>query len=126
MRSFIDPRGSTVIKLILRSPLHSLLSQQMILVSLNGSSDGQAEWKPARYLLEGQRVTFFSERAAASHLKNSAVARILLRGSEVSGQAEFITDMDAMRYGFARIYQRLANMDELVQMVMVQVPLPND
>ena len=90
--ALLNRTGNPVVRALLRSPLHPLLSRRLALISYTGRRSGR-EWTiPVGYALNGDRVTIAV--GAAEHkrwwrnLRGGAPVRVRIRGRERAGHAE--------------------------------------
>ncbi len=79
---------------LLRSPLHSLVSKHVILITLTGRKSGKTYDVPVNYARDGQRlwVTSYRQRSWWRNLVGVAPVGVLLAGQRWQGQAEAIID----------------------------------
>jgi hypothetical protein len=81
-----------LIPLILRSPLHSLLSRNLMLVTFTGRRSGRRFTIPVTYLERDEAILVFSNQRWWKNLRGGAPVTLRLRGRELSGRAEPIED----------------------------------
>jgi hypothetical protein len=90
--------GNQVIALLLRSPLHRLLSRRLTLITVTGRRSGREHTLPVSYKVNGQRLTIpvlWPERKLWwRNLRNDAPVRLRLRGEEHTGRARARVDGD--------------------------------
>lgn len=77
---FINP----VMRVLLRSPLHRLLSSSIMLVRFNGRKTGRIFVTPVRYLRDGNRVYCYSNKGTQwwRNLRNNGTAWLTVAGHE--------------------------------------------
>ena len=84
--------GNPAVSLVLRSPLHPLVSRQLALITVTGRRSGHEYTFPVGYRRQGERVTVpvgWPERKLWwRNLRGGAPVRLLIRGEHHSGQAE--------------------------------------
>lgn len=94
-----------LISLILRSPLHGLLSEHVLLVSVRGRRTGRRYTTPVGYerVNDTLYVTSQTDRTWWKNLRGGAEVALRLRGDRRDGRAEVIEDDAAVAdyvYGF--------------------------
>lgn len=83
-----------IVALILRSPLHRLLSGSVMLVKFTGRRSGRRFTTPVRYLAEDDVVRAYSNTDTQwwRNLRGGATARLLIGGEEHTYRTEVIED----------------------------------
>jgi len=81
-----------VIKAILRSPLHPLLSKMLMTLTFTGRKTGKQYTIPVGYQREGERLIVFSHHPWWKNLRGGAPVTVRLQGEERPGWAEPVTD----------------------------------
>ncbi len=78
----------------LRSPLHSLLSLNMMLITYTGSKSGQVFTVPVSYVREENTIWVISMRKRTwwRSLRGGAPITLRLRGKDIAAQAEAFAD----------------------------------
>jgi F420H(2)-dependent quinone reductase len=90
--------GNRVVRGLLRSPLHPLLSRQLALITVTGRRSGREYTLPIAYKQDGERLripVMWSERKLWwRNLSGDggAPVRVHLRGEERSGHAKLLGD----------------------------------
>ena len=99
--------------LLLRSPLHGVLSDGVLLISFSGRTSGKRYTTPINYLRDGNTLLLTTDSPWWRNLRGAPVT-LRLRGREVAARAEVVTDeaaviaaLEAMMRRFPR-YGRLA------------------
>ena len=78
---------------LLRSPVHRLLSGQVLLLTVTGRRSGRAYTFPVGYVREGDTLTILSGRHTWwKNLRGGAPVAVLLAGRQRTGRAEVIED----------------------------------
>ena len=79
--------GNEVIKVILRSALHSLFSQNTLLIAVTGPKTGHEYSLPVNYVQDGDTLYIISKRCRTwwRNLRGGKPVRIWLRGKELEG-----------------------------------------
>jgi deazaflavin-dependent oxidoreductase (nitroreductase family) len=79
---------------LLRSPLHFLVSGNMMVLTYQGRKSGQSYSTPVSYLQDGQVLTTTSNRNRKwwRNLRGGAPVNVWLRGQELRGESRAIED----------------------------------
>jgi hypothetical protein len=84
--------GNRLIAVLLRSPLHGMLSSRLALITVTGRRSGVEHTLPIMYEREGSTVTIpvmWPERKLWwRNLRGGAPVRLRLRGEDLPGRAE--------------------------------------
>ncbi len=77
---------------LLKSPLHSLMSKDVMLITFTGRRSGRSYTTPVSYVREGQTVRCFTSGGTAwwRNLRGGASVSLRIRGEEQRGHAEAI------------------------------------
>ena len=83
-----------LIVFLLRSPLHGMLSQNMMLVTVAGKKSGKRLTLPVNYLCQGGEFFTVSWRNRTwwRNLRGGGPAILFVRGQALQGEGEAITD----------------------------------
>lgn len=81
---------------ILRSPLHGMLSNRLMLLTFTGRKTGKRFTIPVGYTREGDTLTLFSGYSWWKNLRGGGSVELRLRGRERTGHAEIIEDRAAV------------------------------
>jgi deazaflavin-dependent oxidoreductase (nitroreductase family) len=83
---------NVIMKGLLESPLHPLLSRSMMVVYYTGRKSGQAYSLPIAYVQEGQTLwtVSYQERTWWRNLRGGAAVKLRWRGQVLAGQGEVI------------------------------------
>jgi deazaflavin-dependent oxidoreductase (nitroreductase family) len=111
----LRPIFNVVVKGLLRSPLHRIMSKGVLLITFQGRRSGKQYTTPASYLRDGQVVYVFSnpDRKWWRNLRGGVPVRVLIAGRAYSGTAEPV-DRDerilerAEQSPFRRLFRRIA------------------
>jgi deazaflavin-dependent oxidoreductase (nitroreductase family) len=85
-----------VFTLLLRSPLHRLLSKRLLLLSFTGRKSGKRYTIPVGYAQEGDTLLLGTESRWKANLRGGAPVTVRLKGRERRGTAEVIADEEGM------------------------------
>jgi deazaflavin-dependent oxidoreductase (nitroreductase family) len=94
---------------LLHSPLHPLLSRNLITIRVTGRNSGRVYTTPVNYVQDGRRlyVTSLRERQWWRNVRNGAPAVIRWRGRDVSVTAQVLEENEALLQELAH-YLKLA------------------
>jgi len=94
---------NSVITGVLRSPIHGMVSKNIMLITVIGRKSGKAYTLPVSYAREGDRVICSTDRIGRNwwkNLRDGAEVTLRLRGKDVTGQATLIeNDQNAIAEG---------------------------
>ncbi len=100
--SAVPPIVNRAMKFFLRSPLHGIVSKTILLIHFTGRKSGKTYTTPVSYSQSGDQVNIFTHAAWWKNLRRDTPVTLHLRGREVQGLAEPVTDdMDAIAAGLA-------------------------
>jgi hypothetical protein len=85
-----------VLALLLRSPLHGVISHSLMLLSFRGRKTGKRFIIPVGYLQRNDHLFVFSHAAWAKNFRGGAPARVRLRGEVRTGTGTVIEDAAAI------------------------------
>jgi F420H(2)-dependent quinone reductase len=88
--------GNRVVALLLRSPLHPLVSRQLALITVTGRRSGRQHTLPVGYKQSDERLTipvlWPQRKLWWRNLRDGAPVRLRLRGADRGGQAHASVD----------------------------------
>ena len=129
MMRFFNP----VIRALLRSPLHSLLSGQILLLTYTGRRSGRQYTLPVGYVRDGDALLVVSQHSELKrwwrNLRGEVPVAVLLRGELVNARADVIEDPAAVAAEVDRLIERLGAKEASRQLYMsldVVPPLTRD
>ena len=81
-------------RLLLRSPLHPLVSRSLMLISFKGRVTGRTYTTPVRYVRDGEKIRCYTSRDARwwPNLKHEPTVVLRIRGRDVRCSASVIDD----------------------------------
>lgn len=85
-----------VMKLILRSPLHGLVSDYLLLLTFHGRKSGKQYTIPLGYARQGETILLFTNYSWWKNLRGGAPVQVRLKGKTLSGHAEAVKDPQAV------------------------------
>jgi deazaflavin-dependent oxidoreductase (nitroreductase family) len=87
-----------LMKLLLRSPLHGLISDDLMLITFTGRKSGKTYTTPVGYIMmEEDTLMIFTESPWWRNLDEVPEVTLRLRGERVQGRAEIIEDPDQIK-----------------------------
>jgi deazaflavin-dependent oxidoreductase (nitroreductase family) len=103
MNKIVNP----MVRLILCSPLHSLLSETLLLITYRGRQSGTEYSLPVQYVQSGHIIYLMpgipEQKTWWRNLKEAAPVQLILRGQTLAGNAIVLkpdTDSEAIQEGF--------------------------
>ena len=101
--STIPPYINKTMKFILRSPLHSMVSKTILLITFRGRRSGNTFTTPVSYSQDGDLIYVFTHAGWWKNLGDGAPVTLRIRGRELPGKAESIVDdKEAIASGLAK------------------------
>jgi hypothetical protein len=99
--------ANPAMRMVLRSPLHGLVSGSTMLVTVKGRKSGKAYTTPVNYVREGDSITIFSLRSRTwwRNLRGGAPIALRVRGRDLRGSGE-VTATDVESVGAALLAMR--------------------
>jgi deazaflavin-dependent oxidoreductase (nitroreductase family) len=90
-------------KAILHSPLHGLMSKNVLLMTFRGRRSGKEYTTPLSYVQDGDMLLLGTQMAWHKNLIGGVPVRVRLRGQERSGTVDVISDEAGMRAAYQTI-----------------------
>jgi len=84
--------GNAFPTLILRSPLHGLLSNRYAIIEFTGRRSGRRYATPIAYLRDGDHILLSTDSGWQRNLVGGAQVRLHLRGQTLAGRATALVD----------------------------------
>lgn len=91
----MDKLGNLAPSLLLRSPLHRLVSDKAMLLTFTGRRTGRTYTTPVVYAHRGDEVVITTDSRWWKNLRGGALVTMRLGGKRVTGVAAAVTDPDA-------------------------------
>lgn len=88
----IPPYVNSAMKFVLRSPVHSMISKSILLITFTGRVSGKTYTTPVSYSQDGDQVTIFTHANWWKNLRGGAPVTLCIRGRELQGVAEPIAE----------------------------------
>ena len=88
----VPPLVSQTMKLVLRSPVHGMVSKTVLLITFTGRKSGKTYTTPVDYSQDGDQVTIFTHADWWKNLRGGAPVTLRIRGRELQGLAEPVAE----------------------------------
>ena len=88
----IPPYVNSAMKLLLRSPVHGMVSKTVLLITFTGRKSGKTYTTPVDYSQDGDQVYIFTHANWWKNLRNGAPVTLHIRGRELQGLAEPVAE----------------------------------
>lgn len=120
LRTFMN----RIMKPLLRSPLHFLVSSWCMLITVRGRKTGNYYTTPVYYRGDGKVVRFFSGRGLkwVKNLEGGAPVTVRLRGKDVSAWAKTCDDSTERRNLLRQMYPRMS-LEQASELLLIEVHL---
>lgn len=119
-------KGNDFMAWVLRSPFHSMLSNDMMLITVTGRKTGQTYTTPVGYYKEGGYLWIITSRDRSwwRNLQGGAQVKLLLKRKLISGIAE--TDLDGKAVE-ARMFEYIRHVPQAAKPMGIRVEnkIPN-
>lgn len=104
-----------VLGLILRSPLHKLVSGRLALLSYTGRRSGKRYTIPVGYVRETDKILLLSTQSGWKvNLRGGARVALRLQGHKHTGTAEVLDDESEMATAFTTMIRRVPDFSKIV------------
>jgi deazaflavin-dependent oxidoreductase (nitroreductase family) len=88
----VPPVFNQAMKLVLRSPVHAMVSKNLLLITFTGRKSGKSYTTPVSYSQQDGQVTIFTHANWWKNLRNGAPVTLRLRGRDIQGLAEPVAE----------------------------------
>jgi deazaflavin-dependent oxidoreductase (nitroreductase family) len=88
----VPPLVNRAMKLVLRSPVHGLVSKTILLITFTGRKSGKTYTTPVSYSQYDDQVTVFTHATWWKNLRSGTPVTLRLRGRDVQGLAEPVAE----------------------------------
>lgn len=88
----IPPYVNSAMKFVLRSPVHSMVSKSILLITFTGRKSGKRYTTPVSYSQEGDDITIFTHADWWKNLRGGAPVTLRIRGHDLEGVAQPVAD----------------------------------
>ncbi len=111
---------------ILKSPLHSMVSRSLMMITFTGKKTGKQYATPVSYVREGDMVYCFAHSPWRRNLRGGARVSLRLRGRELKGMAEPISeDAGLIAEGLRKFFTQIPRSAGFYQVVLDKGGKPN-
>lgn len=110
--NLLNAIGNPTMKLLLRSPLHGLVSNSFMLVTFTGRRSGRVYTIPVNYVRDGDVVFVVSYRHRTwwRNLRRGAPVTVRVKGEDLTGVGEAIADdNEAVTAGLSAYLRKAPN-----------------
>ena len=90
---------NTIMKTLLRSPMHGAVSEMIMVLTLTGRKSGKTYHVPVSYMRDGDTVTCFTRAGWVKNLAGGASVQVRIQGELYYGTAHPTDDIDAVMAG---------------------------
>ena len=92
---------NAIVRWLLRSPLHGLLSKSTMLITVSGRRSGKLYTVPVNYVREGGTLTVSSlrDRTWWKNVRGGATVAVRVQGQGLTGTADVLEDDEAVAAG---------------------------
>ncbi len=84
--------ANSIASVLLRSPLHGIMSSFLVLLTFTGRKSGKQYTIPVGYGRKGNTLSIFTDNKWYKNLQVNPEVKVRLQGKECSGTAEVILD----------------------------------
>ena len=88
----IPPYVNQAMKLVLRSPVHGMVSKTVLLISFTGRKSGKTYTTPVDYSQDDDQVTIFTHANWWKNLRSETPVTLRIRGRELQGVAKAVAE----------------------------------
>lgn len=88
-----------LMKLILRSPLHGMVSESIMIITWTGRKSGKTYSTPVTYMEQGDTIICFTRSSWWKNFKDEPEVKLRLRGQVLHGHATPITEPEQVAQG---------------------------
>ena len=88
----IPPYVNSAMKFVLRSPVHTMVSKSILLITFTGRKSGKTYTTPVSYSQSGDHVYVFTHANWWVNLSNGAPVTLRIRGLDYQGLAEPVAE----------------------------------
>jgi deazaflavin-dependent oxidoreductase (nitroreductase family) len=108
MLTLLTKLANPFMTFILRSPLHSLVSQNVMLITVTGRKSGKMYTTPVNYVREDNTFLVISlrERTWWKNLRGGSRVTVRLQGQDLKGTGQALEDPEAVASGLLLILRQ--------------------
>jgi deazaflavin-dependent oxidoreductase (nitroreductase family) len=110
MRLLIGKICNIFLKPLLKSPLHWLVSSELLLITFTGHKSGRTYSTPVQYKRDGKAVIFVtgSNRRWWRNLQSGAPVTVRIKGRDIEGVPEIVEDRASIEQALMRMSSRVS------------------
>ncbi|GLV55250.1 hypothetical protein KDH_20970 [Dictyobacter sp. S3.2.2.5] len=101
--------ANALLKVVLRSPLHRMVSSQLMLITFTGRKSGKQYTTPVGYMQDGEHITLFTDHQWWRNLRDNAPVSVVVKGKTYQGSSNAILDKTITEQEMQRYLGRLPN-----------------
>jgi deazaflavin-dependent oxidoreductase (nitroreductase family) len=117
---FMNKIANPFVRLILRSPLHGMMSAAVLLITYRGRKSGKEYTLPVQYVQDGNHIYmvpgFPEKKTWWRNLKGGMSVRLTLKGKTLSGNGTLLeheTDLEKITKGFSLYLQQFPSVAKM-------------
>jgi len=116
-----------LMKWVLRSPLHGMVSKNFMLIKFTGRKSGKVYSTPVNYVRDGDGITVFSKRHRIwwRNLRGGAPVTVWVKGRDLKGIGESIEGEEAIAAGLLAYLQEFPQYAKFYQVTLGAGGQPN-
>ncbi len=113
---------------LLRSPLHSLVDQHTMVITVTGRRSGKRYTLPVSYVCDGETLLVISQKDRTwwKNLRKGAPVTVLLQGHALQARAETFTDPDMAAHILLLILQQVPTYQRLLHVPLNSTGQPEN
>lgn len=111
LRRLFNRLGNGFVSLVLLSPIHGMLSKNILLITVTGQKTGRKYTTPVNYLRRGDVLTIVSQRTRTwwRNLRGGNDVALQLRGRKVTGKGKVIEDESGVVAALTEYFRHAPN-----------------
>jgi deazaflavin-dependent oxidoreductase (nitroreductase family) len=108
-----------IMKFILRSPLHGMVSDTIMIITFTGRKSGKTYSTPVTYIQQGSTITCFTRAPWWKNFKEEPQVKLRVRGEVLYGTATPVTDAGKVADGAREFIEQkgLENIERIGVMI---------
>jgi len=113
---------------LVRSPLHSLVDQHTMVITVTGRTSGKRYTLPVSYVRDGETLLVISQKDRTwwKNLRKDAPVTVLLQGHALQARAETFTDPDMAAHILLLILQQVPTYQRLLHVPLNSTGQPEN
>lgn len=117
-----------IMSVLLRSPLHSLISKNVLLLTVTGRKSSNRYTTPVNYLRDGESLLISSSRDRSwwKNLRGGAPVTMRLQGKRLRGRGEAFEDEEAVAEGLLTFVQQVPAYQKYLRIELTSDGRPAD